>query len=130
MRNLLDSTEIITVFLDNELRIRRFTAGANKLFKLIPADLGRPLSDIASDLLYSEMTEAALETLRTLVFSEKQVTTADRRWFKVRIMPYRTTEDEIDGVVITFSDITAAKALEAELREENARLRSLVEAKP
>jgi hypothetical protein len=57
MRNLLNSTEIVTVFLDNDLRVRRFTTGANKLFKLIPGDVGRPLSDIASDLLYPGMID-------------------------------------------------------------------------
>jgi two-component system CheB/CheR fusion protein len=124
MRNLLNSTEIVTVFLDNELHVRRFTTGANKLFKLIPGDVGRPLSDIASDLLYPGMTEEAQEVLRTLVFSEKQITTTDGRWFSVRIMPYRTIEDVIGGVVITFSDITAAKTLEAELREEISRLKA------
>ena len=90
MRNLLNSTEIVTVFLDNELRIRRFTTGANKLFKLIPGDVGRPLSDIVNDLLYPGMTEEAREVLRTLVFSEKQIAATDGRWFSVRIMPYRT----------------------------------------
>jgi two-component system CheB/CheR fusion protein len=80
--------------------------------------VGRPLSDIVSDLLYPTMTEETREVLRTLVFSEKQVATADGRWFSVRIMPYRTMEDVIGGAVITFSNITAAKALEAELREE------------
>ena len=123
MRNLLNSTEIVTVFLDNELHVRRFTTGANKLFKLIPGDVGRPLSDIVSDLLYPGMTEEAREVLRTLVFSEKQIATTDGRWFSVRIMPYRTMEDVIDGVVITFADITAAKTLEAELREEIAKLK-------
>jgi two-component system CheB/CheR fusion protein len=118
MKNLLNSTQIVTVFLDNDLHIRRFTTGADKLFKLIPGDVGRPLSDIVSDLLYPTMTEEAREVLRTLVFSEKQITTADGRWFSVRIMPYRTMEDFIGGVVITFSNITAAKTLEAELREE------------
>jgi two-component system CheB/CheR fusion protein len=118
MRNLFNSTEIITVFLDNKLHIRRFTPGADKIFKLIPGDVGRPLSDIVSDLLYPEMTEEAREVLRTLAFSEKQVAASDGRWFSVRIMPYRTMEDVISGVVITFSNITAAKALEAELREE------------
>ena len=112
MRNLLNSTEIVTVFLDNELHVRRFTSGADKLFKLIPGDVGRPLSDIASDLLYPEMTEEAREVLRTLVFSEKQIAATDGRWFTVRIMPYRTMEDVIGGVVITFTDITAAKTLE------------------
>jgi chemotaxis methyl-accepting protein methylase len=127
MRNLLNSTEIITVFLDNELHVRRFTPGADKLFKLIPGDVGRPLSDIVSDLHYPGMAEEAREVLRTLVFSEKQITATDGRWFSVRIMPYRTMEDVIDGVVITFADITAAKTLEAELREGNARLKGLLE---
>ena len=127
MRNLLNSTEIVTVFLDNDLHVRRFTPGANKLFKLIPGDVGRPLSDIASDLLYPEMLEETREVLRTLVFSEKQITATNGRWFSVRIMPYRTMEDVIGGVVITFADITAAKTLEAELREENARLKKLLQ---
>ncbi len=126
MKNLLNSTEIVTVFLDNALHVRRFTSGANKIFKLIPGDVGRPLSDIASDLLYPEMTEESREVLRTLVFSEKQIAATDGRWFSVRIMPYRTMEDVIDGVVITFSNITAAKKLEAELREENAKLKLLL----
>jgi len=128
MRNLLNSTEIVTVFLDNDLHIRRFTSGADKLFKLLPGDVGRPLSDIASDLIFPEMIEKAREVLRTLVFSEKQVAATDGRWFSVRIMPYRTMDDVIAGVVITFMDITATKTLEAELREENARLHSLLNA--
>jgi two-component system CheB/CheR fusion protein len=123
MRNLLNSTQIVTVFLDNELHVRRFTTGADKLFNLIPSDVGRPLSDITSDLLYPGMTEEVQEVLRTLVFSEKQITTGDGRWFLVRIMPYRTMDDIIGGVVITFSNITAAKKLEAELREEIEKLK-------
>lgn len=129
MRNLLNSTEIVTVFLDNKLHVRRFTIGADKLFKLIPGDVGRPLSDIVTDLLYPGMIEEAREVLRTLAFSEKQIAANDGRWFSVRIMPYRTMEDVIAGVVITFSNITTAKALEAELREENAKLKALLEAK-
>jgi two-component system CheB/CheR fusion protein len=124
MRNLLNSTEIITVFLDNELHIRRFTSGADKIFKLIPGDVGRPLSDIVSDLLYPEMTEEARDVLRTLAFSEKQIAATDGRWFSVRIMPYRTMEDVISGVVITYSNITAAKKLEADLRAEISRLKA------
>jgi two-component system CheB/CheR fusion protein len=124
MRNLLNSTEIVTVFLDNELRVRRFTPGADKIFKLLPGDVGRPLSDITSNLHYPEMTEEAQEVLRKLAFSEKQITTSDGRWFSVRIMPYRTMEDVIAGVVITFANITAAKGLEAELRAEIAKLKN------
>ena len=116
MKNLLDSTEIVTVFLDGELRVRRFTSGANRIFKLIPGDVGRPLTDITSALIYPELAEDAREVLRTLVFSEKSVATSDGRWFSVRIMPYRTEENVIDGLVITFVDITVAKTLEARLR--------------
>jgi two-component system CheB/CheR fusion protein len=66
--------------------------------------------------------------LRTLIFSERQIATSNGRWFTVRIMPYRTVEDVIGGVVITFADITAAKVLEAKLREENERLKKLLQA--
>jgi len=115
------------VFLDNDLRVRRFTTGANKIFKLIPGDVGRQLSDISNDLFYSGMTEEAQEVLRTLIFSEKQITATNGRWFTVRIMPYRTMDDVIAGVVITFADITASKTLEAELRAEIASLKNLLE---
>ncbi|MBC7962107.1 MAG: PAS domain-containing protein [Steroidobacteraceae bacterium] len=124
MRNLLNSTEIVTVFLDNELHIRRFTSGADKLFKLRAGDVGRPLSEIVSDLIYPKMTEEVQEVLRTLAFSEKQIAARDGRWFSVRIMPYRTMEDVIGGVVITFANITVFKKSEAELREEIARLKA------
>ena len=76
------------------------------------------------------MSEEAREVLRKLAFSEKQITTTDGRWFLVRIMPYRTMEDVIAGVVITFANITAAKALEAELREEIAHLKQAIDIKP
>jgi len=124
MRNLLNSTEIVTVFLDNKLHIRRFTNGADKIFKLIPGDVGRPLSDIVNNLLYPEMIEETQEVLRTLVFSEKQIATTKGCWYSVRIMPYRTMEDVIGGVVITFTNITVAKTLEAELRAEISRLKT------
>ncbi|MHB1014890.1 MAG: chemotaxis protein CheB [Desulfurivibrionaceae bacterium] len=126
MRNLLNSTEIVTVFLDNKLNVRRFTTGADKLFKLIPGDVGRPLSDIASKLLYPDMADEAREVLRKLTSSEKQIATTDERWFSVRIMPYRSMEDVIGGVVITFADITAFKTLEKKMREENAKLKALL----
>ena len=123
MRNLLNSTEIITVFLDNDLHIRRFTPGANKIFKVIPGDVGRPLSDISSDLLYPELSEQAREVLRTLAFSENQVATTDGRWYEVRIMPYKTMSDVIAGLVMTFTNITSAKRIELKLRQENEQLR-------
>jgi two-component system, chemotaxis family, CheB/CheR fusion protein len=120
MTNLLNSTEIATVFLDNEMRLRRFTTHATRLFKLIPGDVGRFLSDIVSDLDYPQLQDDAHTVLRTLAFQENVVTTHDGRWYRVRIMPYRTQENIIDGVVITFIDITEIKKLEAELRTRGA----------
>ena len=116
MKNLLDSTDIATLFLDGKLHVRRFTAPATRVIKLIPGDVGRPLGDIVSDLRYPELQDDAQEVLRTLVYSEKQVPCGDGRWYSVRIMPYRTVDNVIDGVVITFSDISKTKKLEAELR--------------
>jgi two-component system CheB/CheR fusion protein len=117
MENLLNSTDIATLFLDDALAVRRFTTRATGIIKLIPGDEGRPISDLASDLDYPDMAADAREVLRTLVFVEKQIATRDGRWFLVRIMPYRTMENRIDGVVLTFSNITEAKNLEARLRE-------------
>jgi two-component system CheB/CheR fusion protein len=120
MKNLLNSTDIATLFLDDALNVRRFTTQTTSIIKLIAGDTGRPITDITSDLDYPEMAADAREVLRTLVFMEKQAATRDGRWFLVRIMPYRTLEKRIDGVVITFSDITAAKRLEAHLRQTQA----------
>jgi two-component system CheB/CheR fusion protein len=106
MKNLLNSTDIATVFLDNELKVRRFTAQAAKIIKLIPGDVGRPVDDLSSLLLYPELLDDAREVLRTLVFTEKKVRTKIGEWYLVRIMPYRTLENIIDGVVITFADFT------------------------
>ena len=122
MRNLLNSTDIATLFLDNNLNVRRFTTQATKIIKLIPGDIGRPITDLASDLLYPELPDDAREVLRKLGFAEKPVNARDGRWFTVRIMPYRTHDDRIDGVVITFADITVAKTLEAKLRGQHAGL--------
>ena len=122
MKNLLNSTDIATLFLDNDLNVRRFTPQTTKIIKLIPADLGRPITDLASELRYPELAEDAREILRTLASAEKPVAARDGRWFTVRIMPYRTLDNRIDGVVITFADITVAKTLEAKLRENQSVL--------
>jgi two-component system CheB/CheR fusion protein len=126
MRNLLDSTEIATLFLDDALHVRRFTPQTTRVIKLIPGDMGRPITDITTELDYSAMAQDARDVLRTLVFREKDVPASDGRWFKVRTMPYRTQENRIDGLVITFSDITVSKKLESELRATQARLEELM----
>lgn len=120
MKNLLDSTDIATLFLDNSLCVRRYTSATGKLTRLIPGDVGRPITDIASTLLYPELAEDAREVLNSLVKVERQILIPDGNWFAVRILPYRTLENMIDGVVITFSDITVSKKLEAALRNTNS----------
>jgi two-component system CheB/CheR fusion protein len=118
MRNLLESTDIATLFLDDALNVRRFTSQITKIIKLIPSDAGRPLTDLSSDLVYPSLPDDAHEVLRTLSAKETAIATNDGRWFTVRVMPYRTLDNRIDGVVITFVDITTAKTLEAKLREQ------------
>lgn len=117
MKNLLDSTKIATLFLDNALCVKRFTNQMSVVSKLIASDVGRPITDIASDLFYPAMTEDVKEVLRTLNTLEKQVMAYNGSWFNARILPFRTLEDKIDGVVITFVNITEFKLLATELRK-------------
>ena len=129
MKNLLDSTDIATIFLDTTLRVRRFTSQASRLTRLIPGDVGRPITDIASDLLYPGLAADAREVLDRLNKLEREVALPNGNWYAARILPYRTFENVIDGVVITFTDISASKKLEAELRATEARLRQLLDGK-
>jgi len=117
MQNLLNSTEIATLFLDDALNVRRFTEHIGRIIHLRASDIGRPLCELASTLVYPQLHADAKEVLRTLAFSEKQIATTDGHWVTVRIMPYRTAANVINGVVITFVDITASKELEARLRK-------------
>ncbi|MCX6162943.1 MAG: PAS domain-containing protein, partial [Ignavibacteriae bacterium] len=119
MKNLLNSTEIATLFLDKDLNIRRFTDSITKIFKLRNADIGRPFTDLVTDLQYPEIDNHARQVIKTLTSIETTIRTKDGRWFTVRIMPYRTVDDRIDGLVITFLDITIAKKLEIEVKTAN-----------
>jgi two-component system CheB/CheR fusion protein len=130
MKNLLNSTDIATLFLDADLRVRRFTTATAKIIKLIPADIGRSVTDIASNLDYPRLPDDAREVLRTLVFQEKHVVARDGRAFSVRIMPYRTLDNVIDGVVITFTDVTATRGLEMAARAQADQLRETAEQLP
>jgi len=115
MKNLLNSTEIATLFLDKQLNIRSFTKAMTGISKLIALDKGRSFTYIASTLNYPELLEDARVVYETLVFKEKQISTTDGRWFLVRIMPYCTQENHINGLVITFIDISVRKKLELQL---------------
>ncbi len=122
MKNLLNSTDIATLFLDNALLVRRFTPQTAKIIKLIPGDIGRPITDIVTTLDYPELADDTQKVLKTLTFVEKQVAARDGHWFTVRTMPYCTQDNRIEGVVITFADITMAKNLEAALRKAQSDL--------
>ncbi|MBI4660506.1 MAG: PAS domain-containing protein [Verrucomicrobia bacterium] len=105
MKNLLDSTKIATIYLDNNLCVKRFTAEATKVINLIQTDVGRPISHIVSNLRYDSLVEEVAHVLDTLVYRETRVQSKDGHWYLMRIMPYRTLDNVIDGVVITFVDI-------------------------
>ena len=113
MQNLLNNIEIATIFLDNDLNIRRFTPQATKIINLIPADVGRPITHIVSNLKYMAMIDDIKSVIETLIFKEIQVETKDGCWYLMRIMPYRTLDNIIDGAVIIFVDIAAIKQIEA-----------------
>jgi two-component system CheB/CheR fusion protein len=121
MKNLLDSTGIATLFLDRELRVRRFTPQTAMITKLIATDVGRPVTDIVSSYVYPDLAADAAQVLATLRARERQITAGEGRWLSARVMPYRTNDDRIDGVVITYSDISRMKRLEAELEASGRR---------
>jgi two-component system CheB/CheR fusion protein len=120
MQNLLNSTEVATVFLDNQLRIRRFTESATKIIHLIPTDAGRPLSDQTSKLKYDRLVEDCREVLKTLQPRQVEVATKDGIWYQLRILPYRTIDNAIDGVVMTFVNTTEVTLAEKAGREARA----------
>ena len=127
MKNLLNSTDIATLFLDKDLNIRRYTNQSTKIFKLIKSDIGRRFTDLVSDLKYPELADDAMEVLRSLVFIQKQVQASGGRWFSVRIMPYRTVDDRIDGLVITFFNLSDLKQVESKLHETTQMNRVLLD---
>jgi two-component system CheB/CheR fusion protein len=115
MKNLLDSTDIATIFLDIDLRVKRFTPEAINIINLIPSDIDRPISHIVSNLKYEGLLKDAKKVLETLATKETEVETKDGSWYFMRIMPYRTITNVIDGVVIVFEDISERKKTQLEL---------------
>ena len=106
LQNLLSSTDIGTIFLDRGLQIKRYTERVKELFNIIQADVGRPLDHLTHKLDYRSLTDDAVAVLKTLQSREREVRAHNGRWYLVRLLPYRTLDDKIDGVVLNFVDIT------------------------
>jgi len=115
MKNLLDNTEIGTIFLDNQLNILRFTPQVTRLFNVIPGDVGRSITHIVSNFEYPFLEDAIREVIEKLVGKELEVSTKKDEWYNLRIMPYRTMDNFISGAVVTFTKITPVKAMENKL---------------
>ena len=116
LQNLFQSTRIATVFVDRDLRIKKFTPAAVEIFRLIDGDVGRPMADIAPRFRVGDLVGDIRAVLRTLAARERQVRVEDgSAWYLLRILPYRTVDDVIDGVVLTFLDVTELKRSEEEL---------------
>ena len=131
MNNLMAGTNIGTLFLDHQLRIQRYTPATTSVINLIQTDLGRPVSDIVSRFKdYDRLVPDTRAVLDTLIPREEQVLTQEGHWFQMRIQPYRTLENVIEGAVLTFVDITEQKKLQMVLAESEEKLRTLFEILP
>jgi two-component system CheB/CheR fusion protein len=125
MKNLLDSTEIGTIFLDNNLDILRYTPQVKKLFNLIPSDVGRPITHVVSNFDNSGIENEIKKVIETLANKEIEVKTKTDEWYRVRIMPYRTLDNFISGAVLTFTLITGHKQLEYTLQHMQQQIDTL-----
>ena len=128
--NLLASINIPILMLDNDLRIRSFTPMAERLFNLISTDVGRPLSDIRVNLEIPNLEEMILEVLDTLNTKEQEVQTQSGYWYALRIRPYRTAENQIEGVVMVLIDIDALKRSAASIETARNYAETIVESVP
>jgi two-component system CheB/CheR fusion protein len=127
LQNLIASTDIATIFVDSALRIKRYTPRAADIFSIIPSDVGRSLLDITHRLDYQMLARDVAETFDSLRIIEREVTSNDDRWYIARLLPYRTTEDRIEGAVLTFIDITGRRQAEERLRAGEERVSFVLE---
>lgn len=130
LQNLMAATEVGTLFLDPSLRIKRFTEHVTSLFSLTPADEGRPITDFAHQLEYDDLVDDARAVLADLAPIRREIHSATGAWYDIRLRPYRTVDDKIDGVVITFMDVSERRGIEERLRERErllAQLKRLVD---
>lgn len=130
LQNLLSATEIATIFLDRDLHIFSFTPAISIIIDLLRTDIGRSIKQFTNNLKYENLFEDAKGVLKTLIPKEAEVENIDNRFFWMRIIPYRTVEDKIEGVVITFTDITEKKEAENKLKESEEKYRTTYENSP
>lgn len=123
LHNIIASSEIATVFVDKEIRVKRFTPNATAIFNLIDTDLGRSLFDITHSLRYPTLADDVRESLQSLKLTEREIESEAGRWYLMRLLPYRTADDHIDGAVITLIDITDRHQAEEAARAGEQRLR-------
>ena len=109
MNNLLAATEIASIFMDTHLNIKRYTPAAARIIKLIPTDIGRPLGDLKTSFPGVDLAEHAKKVLKDLNTLETEILSEDGIWYALKVMPYRTSENVIDGVVMTLMDIHKVK---------------------
>ncbi|ONG56119.1 chemotaxis protein [Pseudoroseomonas deserti] len=129
LKNLLEATQIATVFLDNDLRVRSFTPTATEIFHLLETDVGRPLGHVVSRVAYAELQEDVRRVLKTLAPIERMVVDpAHDRHYAAKVLPYRSVDNYISGAVVTFTDLTAVHKAETALRESEQRLQALLAA--
>lgn len=117
LNNLLNSADIATLFLDTRFTIRWFTPAMRSLFDILPTDIGRPVSHFALKFDDGDFLKDAEQVLRSLISHQTEVKSDEGRWYMRRIRPYRTDDNRIDGVVVTFIDITERKTWEEEMRQ-------------
>jgi two-component system CheB/CheR fusion protein len=122
LQNLVAATEIGTMFLDSSLRIKRFTDRITDLFRITLSDEGRPITDFAHQLEYEDLVKDARAVLADLAPIRREIRNRNGRWYDMRMRPYRTVDDKIDGVVLTFIDISERHQMERQLRESERRL--------
>lgn len=127
LQNLMSSADIGTVFVDRDMKLKRFTPQAATLFNLLVSDIGRPLMDITHRLEYPDLSKDVRNVLRTLTRIEREVNSHDNRWFLARVAPYRTAEDRIEGAVLAFFDVTSRRMAEENLRLSEQRMRLVAE---
>ena len=123
MRNLLNSTEIATIFVDNDMRVKRFTQKATAIINLIQTDIGRPLQHVVTNLTYKDMIRDLTDVMEKLIPRDVEVQTTGGQWYNMRIMPYRTTDNRIDGAVLTFSSINDQKNAQSAIESTSIKIR-------